>query len=303
MAQYKSEIKQRLDKFLTSVLPIFSRAKIQKMVGGGKVLVNGKKVKVGFMLRNSDLVDVVDLPKKKLSLKAEKMDLKVLYEDDACIVLNKPAGMVVHPDQGGRYMTGTVANFALSKVTEEVGDKLRPGIVHRIDRDTSGVLVIAKTAAAFRMLQDQFRERNVGKVYLALVRGSLKYKQGVIDSPIARDDANKRRMWVSAKGREAISSYKVLDEFDGVSLLEVSIHTGRTHQIRVHMAAIGHPVVGDVVYGDKRLNELFLKDYALGRQFLHAWKVSFKSPDTGKKITVKAEVPSDLNSVITQLSS
>ena len=215
------------------------------------------------------------------------------------ILIDKPAGMVVHPGEGGTHMTGTVAN-AISSLVKGAG--LRPGIVHRLDKDTSGALVVAKNDESLEFLKKQFRDRKVGKIYKVLVFGKLMHEQGVIDSPIGRSFKDRKKMGIAGDGRKAISKFSVKQVFDGFSLLEVEIETGRTHQIRVHMAAIGHPVVGDRAYGDTKANRIFKEEYGLESQFLHAWKLKFESPDTKKSVSVLSQLAPDLKKVLSLLS-
>ncbi|MBI2634702.1 RNA pseudouridine synthase [Candidatus Peregrinibacteria bacterium] len=215
----------------------------------------------------------------------------ILYEDKACFVVNKPAGLVVHPDAGGKYAGKTLVDL----MKDKIGDGR---LVHRLDKDTSGVLIIAKNNESLENLRMQFKEHKVEKIYLALVKGILEHKEGIIDSPIARRLSDKRKMGVSLDGRRAISHFRVLKEFGDVSLLQVRIETGRMHQIRVHFAAIKHPVVCDDVYGHRKFNAAFVKKYGLERQFLHAWKITFRSLDGGKIVKVEAGLPEGLEEVM-----
>lgn len=284
-----------MDKYVFSRLSGVSRAVVQKMIKNGAVRVNGEIVKSGYALRSNDTVKIGDVPKKVDEILLEKFDLKILYEDKACFVIDKPPGLVVHPGDSGAHFTGTVANKILSKLG---GTGLRPGIVHRLDKDTSGCLLIAKNDTALENLKKQFATRQIGKTYKVLVFGHLKSKTGIIDSPIARSLGNRKKMAIGSDGKAAISRYKVLEEFKNMSLLEVILETGRTHQIRVHMAAIGHPVVSDNLYGNIGKN----KEFGFDRQFLHAWKLKFKSPANGKIVTVTSKLPHDLQSVLKGLT-
>lgn len=233
--------------------------------------------------------------------------IDVLYEDPSCFVINKPAGMAVHLASAS-HKGATVVEEMREKITKDFKDKLRPGIVHRLDKDTSGALIIARNQAAVDDLVSQFKNRKVQKVYLALVFGVLQYPEGIIDSPISRSYRDRKKMALAADnvGKQAISKYKVLKQFKidskyNASLLEVQIMTGRTHQIRVHMASIGHSVIGDKLYGNKKINKFFENKFGLTRQFLHSQKIQFKSPNTGKSVKIEAPLPEDLETVLIKL--
>ncbi|MEK7127034.1 MAG: RluA family pseudouridine synthase [Patescibacteria group bacterium] len=239
-----------------------------------------------------------------------KTELKILYEDASCMVIDKPAGIVVHPGENGKYVGKTISDAVLHKISKGLRKSDRPGIVHRLDKDTSGVLIVAKTLKGYENLVQQFKERQVRKIYFALVFGKLKYPEGIIDSPIGRNLNDRKKMWVQSEefGRKAVSQYKVVKEFNvanGImaSLIEVKIETGRTHQIRVHMSAIGHPVIMDSTYGKKKINVVFGKKFGLGRQFLHAHEISFIYPKTKKTVLVRAELSDDLKDVLEKLGS
>lgn len=300
---------QRLDKFLADKLEEVSRSQVQKMIENGDVLINDIAKKSSYVLVNQDVIVIKKVIKKvPKKPKAEKFDLPVLYEDKDVLVVDKPYGMVVHPVSDGQYMEGTVVNAVLSKLKPKDFDGLRPGIVHRIDKDTSGALIVAKNEKAFKNLVEQFKERKIEKYYLVLVNGLLQHLEGVIDAPIGRGDVNRKKMHVTSdkEGKSAISLYKVLESFKVqsgkyiVSLLQVQIKTGRTHQIRVHMAAIGHPVIGDAVYGSRKLNMYFERRFGLTRQFLHAHKLKFVSP-SGKNVEVTAKIPNDMEMMLEKL--
>ncbi len=301
----------RLDKYVTLKYPELSRAKVQRLIKEGGILVNGKKVKTAYILSENDDVFVNEKSLKDSvlgvsTLKAEHFELKILYEDESCFVIDKPAGMVVHPGEGETHLSGTVANAILSKVDPDAGEKDRPGIVHRLDKDTSGALLIAKTKKAYDFFVSQFKEGKVGKEYVVLVFGEPSHSIGKIDSPIGRSLKDRKKMAVMREGRYAVTDYeveKVFESYDEgvVSLLKVGIPTGRTHQIRVHMSAIGYPVVGDDVYGETRRNRKFKERFGLKRQFLHAQKISFVSPDGDEKISVISSLPSELQRVLSSL--
>ena len=295
----------RLDVFLTAMLDNVSRSKIKKMVKSGVVLVNGNLPKVGLVLNEGDDIYIKDGFDEKKVLKSEDLDVPIVYEDEDFFVLNKPAGMVVHPSEDGQNFEGTVANFVLDKVDKDAFEVLRPGIVHRLDKDTSGAMMIAKTKEMYNYFVKQFKDRSVDKYYIALVSGVLEHDEGVVNSPIGRDFKDRKRMTTVAdgSGKEAISIYKVLEVFEidehrSVSLVEVQIKTGRTHQIRVHMAALGHGVVGDGVYGSQKLNKYFDSQFDLKRQFLHSGALVVAHPETGKKMDFVAKLPNDLEGVL-----
>ncbi len=274
-------------------MPEFSRARIQSWIREGRVLVNGVVAKASATLHGGEIVDVspADLP--PLNATPEDLPIEILYEDAAVIAVNKPAGVVVHAGAGaysGTLVNRLVHHFAsLSKV----GGELRPGIVHRLDRGTSGVLLVARTDSAHRALAAQFAGRTVEKTYLALVQGHVAAESGRIDKPIARDPVRRIRMTARLDhGREAHTEYRVRQRFERFTLLEVRIGTGRTHQIRAHMASIGHPVAGDRLYGARPFPAL------PDRVFLHAWRITFTSPDGDARVTVEAPLPKELARLI-----
>ncbi len=277
----------RLDQFLHNRLPQYSRSRLQSWIEQGLVEVNGSPAKRSHLLKGGERIQVSPADLAPLRAVAEDVPLDVLYQDDDVIAVHKPAGMVVHAG-AGRH-SGTLVNALVhrfGKLSSVAGD-LRPGIVHRLDRLTSGVILVAKTDAAHRHLAAQFANREVEKTYLALVHGHLKMDQGKITRPISRDPVRRVRMTAKSDiGRHAVTEYKVLRRFKDSSYLEVKIGTGRTHQIRVHLASIGHPVVGDKLYGAPAAE--------LNRFFLHAYRITFSSPATGEKITVTAPLPAGL---------
>lgn len=238
------------------------------------------------------------------------MKIPILYEDKDVLVVDKPYGMVVHPAPGDRRITGTLVNALLGKIKVGQFSGLRPGIVHRLDKDTSGALIVVKNKKAAENLMAQFKSRKVQKYYLAMVCGILKHPEGIIESPIARAYADRKKMRVAHEGdgKMAVSVYKTLKTFKLekgrylFSLLEVQIKTGRTHQIRVHMSALGHSVVGDGVYGNRKMNRYFEEKFGLKRQFLHAQKLVFVSPATKKEVKATADLPADLQNVLILLS-
>ncbi|MBV9081339.1 MAG: RluA family pseudouridine synthase [Acidobacteriaceae bacterium] len=290
-----SDAGKRLDTFLHERLPQFSRSRLQSWIKEDRVLLGGKGVRASHILRGGEQISVE--PGSLPSLKAEPEDIRVriLYEDIDVVVVDKPAGMVVHAGAG--HHRGTLVNALLHRFgTLAGGDDVRPGIVHRLDRDTSGVLVIARTDAAHQALARQFHDRTIEKTYLAIVHGRMKQPCGRIDAPIARDPVRRVRMTARlASGRSALTEYRVIEELGRFSLLEVKIRTGRTHQIRVHLSNLHHPIVGDRLYGaPAALPGL----PALHRFFLHAHRLRFRSPSTGDWIEIESPVPEEFANLL-----
>lgn len=285
---------KRLDQFLRERLPQYSRSRLQDWIDQQRALVNGRPEKRSYLLKGTERVQVHPGELPPLRATPEELPLDVLYEDADLIAVNKPAGMVVHTG-AGRH-SGTLVNAVLHRFGKlsSVAGELRPGIVHRLDRLTSGVILIARNDAAHRNLAHQFATRQVEKIYIALVHGSVKSESGQITTPITRDPLRRVRMTTRlARGRSAITSYRVLKRFDGFTLLEVKIGTGRTHQIRVHLASVGHPVVGDALYGAPKSS--------LGRYFLHARQITVTSPSTGERLTISAPLPGELQDFLAKL--
>lgn len=289
----------RLDAYLAARISDWSRARIQRLIEDGEVVVNGLLSKSSYKLRPDDEIEVELTPLASETFAPEDIPLDIVYEDDELIVVNKPAGMVVHPAAG--ISSGTLAN-ALAfhfKQLPTRGGIARSGVVHRLDKDTSGLLVVAKTEAAHENLADQFRARQVFKSYVALVHGRIAQESGRIEEPIARDPRNRTRMAVVRGGRPALTLYRVRRRYDRFTLLDVEIKTGRTHQIRVHLQWLKHPVVGDAVYGggrDKTVPDARLRARitALNRQFLHAAELAFHHPRTGEMLRFTAPLPIEL---------
>jgi len=284
----------RLDKYVAEKCPDLSRARAQKLIGEGYIMVNDHVAKAALKLDAGDRVKVVIPPPPPSPLSPEAIPLKILYEDNDVLVIDKPAGLTTHPAPG--HPSHTLLNAVLSHFPQlaEISDSLRPGIVHRLDKDTSGVMLIAKNSVAQANLIDQFKARSVKKSYLVLVKGRLTPERGAIEAPIGRDSHDRKRMAVVAKGREARTEYKVIKYIDSYTLLEVKPETGRTHQIRVHFAAIGYPVAGDAVYG--------VKSPYLSRQFIHAYRLGFKLPSIGKYVEFESELPTDLEKALKQIA-
>jgi len=277
----------RLDHYLHSALTQYSRARLQEWIKSGRVRVNGQARKPSYLLRAGDTIEVEPAPPLPLAATPEPIPLSILYEDDDLVAIDKPAGMVVHSGAGVR--SGTLVNALLHRFASlsTLGGEQRPGIVHRLDRCTSGVLLVAKTDAAHQALAAQFASRRIEKTYLALVQGRVKAERGRIDKPIARDPARRVRMTARLEaGRAASSEYRVLRRWKDHTLLEVRISTGRTHQIRVHLSSAGHPVAGDKLYGGRAS--------PLGRFFLHAARIRFLQPSTGAPAEVESPLPAEL---------
>ncbi|HEU4870702.1 MAG TPA: RluA family pseudouridine synthase, partial [Pyrinomonadaceae bacterium] len=273
----------RLDIYLASQFEGWSRARLQRLIESEDVLVNGKVSKPSYKLREHDEIEVELIAPPADFFAPENIPLEIVYEDDVLVVVNKPAGLVVHPAAG--TPSGTLANALAYHFQQLPGSDVRPGIVHRLDRDTSGLLVVAKTSAALENLSDQFRDRTVFKSYIALVHGRMAADSGKIDQPLTRDPSNRTRMAVVRGGRNALTLYRVRRAFERFTLLDVELKTGRTHQIRVHLAWLKHPVVGDETYGGGRDNtiqdpQLRARVRNLKRHFLHADKLGFTHPAT-----------------------
>jgi 23S rRNA pseudouridine1911/1915/1917 synthase len=283
---------KRLDHLLHARLPEFSRSRIQQWIANGRVLVNGLGVRSSYAVRAGDSIEVEPAEAPPLHASPEDIPLVVLYEDEDLVAIDKPAGMVVHAGAGVHM--GTLVNALLHRFAalSGVGGALRPGIVHRLDRFTSGVLLVAKNDVAHQNLAAQFAGRQVEKIYLALVHGNVAGESGRIERPIARDPVHRTRMTARmAQGRAAWSEYRVLRRFDRFTLLEVKIGTGRTHQIRVHLSSIGHPVAGDKLYGAP---DLAPGAEPLGRYFLHAHRIRFRMPSSGKEMQIISPLAPEL---------
>jgi 23S rRNA pseudouridine1911/1915/1917 synthase len=282
---------KRLDHYLQERLSGYSRSRIQAWIKEGRVLVDGASAKASHPIHAGQSIEVVPAEAPPLSAGAEDLPIEILYQDAAVIAINKPAGLTVHAGAGAH--SGTLVNRLVHhfQSLSQVGGAQRPGIVHRLDKETSGVLLVARTDAAHRNLAAQFAARSVEKIYLALVNGVVRADSGRIAKPIARDPVRRTRMiarLAAGKGRAALTEYRVLERFDGFTFLEIRLGTGRTHQIRVHMADLGHPVAGDKLYGKASISKA-----ATPRMFLHAARIGFLSPATGQRV-VQAPLPGEL---------
>jgi 23S rRNA pseudouridine1911/1915/1917 synthase len=296
----------RLDAYLAARINDWSRARIQRLIEDNDVLVGGRTAKSSYKLRAGDEIEVELTPLASTSFAPEDIPIEIIYEDDDLIVINKPAGLVVHPAAG--ISSGTLANalaFHFQQLSTRAG-AVRPGLVHRLDKGTSGLIMVAKTEAAHENLADQFRNREVFKSYVALVHGRVEHDAGSIDQPIARDPRNRTRMAVVRGGRPSLSLYRVRRPYARFTLLDVEIKTGRTHQIRVHLQWLKHPVVGDAVYGDGRDKtvqdaRLRARINSLKRQFLHAEQLAFHHPRTRERLRFTAPLPDELAKFLDEL--
>lgn len=298
----------RLDAYLAARVEGWSRSRLQRLIDDGDVLVNRHTVKASYKLKAKDEIEVELTPPPAASFAAENIPLEIVFEDDDLIVVNKPAGLVVHPAAG--INSGTLANalaFHFTQLSSQAG-AVRPGLVHRLDKDTSGLLVVAKKEDVHEKLAEQFRSREVFKSYVALVHGVVKENSGSVDQPIARDARNRTRRAVVRGGRPALSLYRVRRSYDRFTLVDVEIKTGRTHQIRVHLAWLKHPIVGDEVYGggrDKTIQNPRLRAALrrLSRQFLHAEQLGFRHPRTEQPLRFKAPLPAELENFLLELET
>ena len=282
----------RIDRYLANELRQFSRTRLQHLIRHGFVRLNGKAVRARDPIRSGDRIQVCEPPLEKTENEAEAIPLEILFEDQDLLVINKPAGLVVHPGAGHREHTLVNALLHHCPTLSGIGGQERPGIVHRLDKETSGCLVVAKNDEAHRALSSQFAARTVEKVYLALVSGKLRKSSGVIEAHIGRHPVHRQRMTIArSRGRAAKTEYRVFRSGENASLIECRLHSGRTHQIRVHLHHLGHPVFGDKVYAPKMAKEF-------PRQMLHAWKLGFEHPQTGEWKSFKAPLPDDFRKAL-----
>ncbi|MDN4607533.1 RluA family pseudouridine synthase [Sporosarcina highlanderae] len=286
--------KGRIDKVLSTYNPEWSRTQIQQWVKDGAVLVNEEQVKPNYKVKTGDIIEVVEPELEELDIVAENLDLEIVYEDSDVLVVNKPRGMVVHPAPG--HNGGTLVNGLMHQVKDLSGINgvMRPGIVHRIDKDTSGLLMVAKNDQAHVSLVNQLVDKSVTRVYTALVHGHIPHDQGTIDAPIGRDPKDRQSMTIIDKGKDAVTHFKVLERFGNFTLVECRLETGRTHQIRVHMKYIGHPLAGDPKYGPKKTIEF-------NGQVLHAGTIGFKHPRTGEYLEFTQPLPEDFQRLLEKM--
>ncbi len=294
VAYHEGEESIRIDKYLPSCYADMTRSELKKYFDENKIKVNGKLVKPSYKVENGDLIEIEELDDVISSVIPEKIDLDIVYEDDDILVVNKPSGMVVHPAPG--HMMGTLVNALMYhyQTLSTINGENRAGIVHRIDKDTSGLLIVCKNNFAHRNISEQIKEKKAKRTYWAIVTGSIGHNLGKIDAPIGRDPDNRQKMAVVASGKPAITHFKVLDRFRDFTLLELDLETGRTHQIRVHMAYINHPVFGDPLYGVKKQVSEF-------GQYLHAKKIGFYHPRTNEYMEFETELPKEFNDLLDEL--
>lgn len=288
---------ERLDAFVANQIDSLSRTMVKKLVEEGNIKVNGQSQKVSYKVQENDVIEVAIPEAKELDIKAENIPVEVVYEDSDIIVVNKPKGLVVHPANGN--WDGTLVNAIMAICKDSlsgIGGEIRPGIVHRLDKDTSGLLIIAKNDDAHLKMSNQIKDREVKKIYYALVRGVVPENEATINMPIGRSTKDRKKMAVTKDGKEAITHFKVIKRFNKYTLLEVKIDTGRTHQIRVHLSEIGYPIVGDEVYSNGK------NEFGIHGQLLHAKSLDFKHPITGKQMHLEAELPEEFMNVLKKLN-
>lgn len=286
----------RIDKAISKKDKELSRATVQRMIEEGNILVNNNKTKVAYKISLGDEITIIKEEPKEIELKAEDIPLDIIYEDSDILVVNKQKGLVVHPGNGNP--DGTLVNAIMNKCKDSlsgIGGEIRPGIVHRIDKDTSGLLIVAKNDKAHINMSEQIKNHEVKKTYIALVRGKTKENQATIDMPIARSNKDRTKMAVSKNGKNAITHFEVIERFDDYTLLKVNIETGRTHQIRVHLSQIGYPIVGDFVYSNGK------NPFGVEGQMLHSYRLEFKHPISGKEMNLEAKLPEYFEEVLETL--
>lgn len=294
----KNNIGKRVDIFLSEYIEDFTRSQVKKLIDEDNLTCNGKKIKSNYKLKENDSLEIIIPKAKELDVVAENIDIDIIYEDEDIVVVNKPKGMVVHP-AAGNY-TGTLVNALLYKCNNlsSINGVIRPGIVHRIDKDTSGVLVVAKNDKSHKSLADQIKEHTVKRCYIALTEGVIKEDKGTVNAPIGRHHIDRKKMTVTEKNsRNAITHFSVIERFERNTLIEARLETGRTHQIRVHMAYLGYPLVGDPVYGYKK------QKFNIKGQALHAKTLGFIHPRTGEYIEFSSNIPDDFQKIINKLKS
>ena len=291
----ENEESKRIDAYISENTE-YSRTAVQRLIEENKITVNGKKEKASYKVQNGDKIEIEEEPAKEIELKAQDIPLEILYEDNDIIVVNKPKGMVVHPANGNP--DGTLVNAIMSICKDSlsgIGGEIRPGIVHRLDKNTSGAIIIAKNDKAHINLSEQLKNHEINKTYIALVRGIVKENNATINMPIGRSKKDRKKMDVDKNGKEAITHFKVLRRYKDCTLLEINIETGRTHQIRVHLSHIGYPIIGDEVYSNGK------NKWNIVGQCLHAKSLDFMHPITGKKMHIEAELPEYFQKILEDL--
>ena len=291
----ESEEQKRIDAYISENTE-YSRTAVQRLIEEEKITVNGKKEKASYKVQNGDKIEIEEEPAKEIELKAQDIPVEILYEDDDIIVVNKPKGMVVHPANGNP--DGTLVNAVMAICKDSlsgIGGEIRPGIVHRLDKNTSGAIIIAKNDKAHINLSEQLKNHEIKKTYIALVRGVVKENNATINMPIGRSKKDRKKMDVDKNGKEAITHFKVLKRYKDCTLLEINIETGRTHQIRVHLSHIGYPIIGDEVYSNGK------NKWNIVGQCLHAKSLDFKHPITEKNMHIEAPIPEYFENIIKEL--
>ena len=286
----------RIDAYISKIDEKYSRTAVQRLIEEEKIKVNGKKTKASYKVQEGDEIEIQEEEPKEISLKAQNIPLEVIYEDNDIIVINKPKGMVVHPANGN--LDGTLVNAVMAICKDSlsgIGGEIRPGIVHRLDKDTSGIIIVAKNDKAHINLSEQIKNHEVKKTYIAQVRGAIKENNATINMPIGRSKNDRKKMAVDSKGKNAVTHFEVLKRYDKYTLLKVNIETGRTHQIRVHLSHIGYPIIGDEVYSNGK------NEWGVKGQCLHAKSLEFKHPITGKQMKLEAELPQYFKDIIKEL--
>ena len=287
---------ERLDFYVANVEKDITRATVQRLLEEENILVNGVQKKSSYKVKDGDVIEINIPEAKETKLEAEDIPVEIIYEDSDIIVVNKPKGLVVHPANGNP--DGTLVNAIMNICKDSlsgIGGEKRPGIVHRLDKDTSGILIVAKNDKAHLQMSEQIKNREVKKIYIALVKGIINENEATINMPIARSKKDRKKMAVDKDGKVAITHFKVLKRYNKYTLLEIKIDTGRTHQIRVHLSEIGHPVVGDEVYSNGK------NEFGIHGQLLHAKSLDFKHPITGKKMHLETELPQEFKEVLQEL--
>lgn len=287
---------KRLDIYVVNKSSELTRTAVQRLIEQEHILVNGRKQKASYKVLEGDIITIERVEAKSIELKAQEIPIEIVYEDKDIIVVNKPKGMVVHPANGNP--DGTLVNAIMAICGDSlsgIGGEIRPGIVHRLDKDTSGLIIVAKNNKAHVNMSEQIKNHEVKKTYIALVRGKVKENEATIDMPVGRSPSDRKKMAVTKNGKNAITHIKVLKRYDKYTLLEINIETGRTHQIRVHLAHIGYPVVGDYTYSNGK------NEFGVVGQCLHARYLEFKHPITGKKMKLEAHIPEYLEEILKQL--